>query len=181
MHGKDLSSKVGDGSTDGTFHFCATCPSNNCCVKTQTLGHVDPPFVFDREAKVIAAALSANHEIFSDGCTSRFGEQVLHLKASNNSCIFYKDGMCKIYRHRPFDCRIFPFDIIQYPDGRLFWIVFVELCPVKVEYEKYFDSTKRMLKEINLSREEATNFAQYAAETMGKHKYEVLEEVHFSC
>ena len=43
-------------------------------------------------------------------------------KKPTGQCIFW-NGKCEIYDHRPFDCRIFPFDI-DYIDGEFYWIVY---------------------------------------------------------
>ncbi|MCK9596012.1 YkgJ family cysteine cluster protein [Candidatus Pacearchaeota archaeon] len=62
-----------------------------------------------------------------------------------NSCIFLDSaGKCTVYDDRPFECRIFPFDI-QEIDGKFLWVIWTN-CPAssKVDCAKmidYFENT----------------------------------------
>lgn len=44
---------------------------------------------------------------------------------SSDACVFWneEDSCCSIYEHRPFDCKIFPFDIYKI-DGKYMWIMY---------------------------------------------------------
>ena len=44
----------------------------------------------------------------------------------DGSCMFLKNKKCEIYPNRPFECRIFPFDIHEI-DGKLVWVCW-ETC-----------------------------------------------------
>jgi Fe-S-cluster containining protein len=57
---------------------------------------------------------------------------------TDGSCVFLDDSFkCSIYSHRPFECRIFPFDIKEI-NGKLHWIVW-QVCPaaIHLDYEKF--------------------------------------------
>ena len=47
--------------------------------------------------------------------------------STSEECSFACDGRCRIYEHRPFDCRLYPLDILE-EEGSLFWAVFTT-CP----------------------------------------------------
>ena len=43
-------------------------------------------------------------------------------------------GLCREHRLRPFDCRLFPFDLIK-EEGKFIWVVWDVDCPI-LKYEK---------------------------------------------
>lgn len=47
----------------------------------------------------------------------------------DDTCVFLDGGQCSIYSKRPFECRIFPFDV-QKINGRLTWVLW-DVCPAK--------------------------------------------------
>ena len=65
--------------------FCIPC--NNWCCKGES------PFASEEEL----AVLKIDKICQKDG----------------GSCMFLEDGRCSCYTDRPFECRIFPFDIIE--------------------------------------------------------------------
>ncbi len=167
-------------TTAGTFHFCTGCPANNnCCVRVRELGQVDAPFILDQEARNIEAKTGIAVEEFTEVFANPGRLQTLALKTENNSCFFYKDRRCTIYAHRPFDCKIFPFDIIEKDDGIFFWIIFLELCPVKFNFDSYFNAAKQLFIESGMTPAELHHFAHHRAESMLRHNYKVLEEIKF--
>jgi Fe-S-cluster containining protein len=54
-------------------------------------------------------------------------KKVKAIKKKNNSniCVFWNENerKCSIYENRPFDCRVYPFDICLI-DGKYYWIVY---------------------------------------------------------
>jgi hypothetical protein len=54
----------------------------------------------------------------------------------DGSCVFLdRSNACVKYALRPFECRIFPFDILEI-DGRLAWVVW-ENCPAVAKLDVY--------------------------------------------
>jgi Fe-S-cluster containining protein len=165
-------------STEGTFDICGNCPSHaHCCRRIQTFGQLEAPFLLKKEADTIAKRTATEVADFVDSNESAAGRDNLSLKAAGGKCYFYKNGSCTIYEDRPFDCRLFPFDIIGSREGVLFWIVYEELCPTKFDYMKYFASVKRLLTQSEYVEADLRNFASHGAEVMGRHKYKVIEPV----
>lgn len=74
------------------------------------------------------------------------------LKKSNSNCIFLMNNKCQIYNRRPFNCKMFPFDIKKI-DNKFYWIVW-DFCYVPNSIEKYLKKLEKDLKKID--REEIT-------------------------
>ena len=51
--------------------------------------------------------------------------KVLKKKGNSTRCIFLDDKtkQCSIYSHRPFDCKMFPFDV-NYIDNEYWWVIY---------------------------------------------------------
>jgi len=58
----------------------------------------------------------------------------LCLRKKENECDFLEDsGSCSIYSKRPFECRIFPYDVLSL-DGELNWVLW-NVCPASAELD----------------------------------------------
>jgi Fe-S-cluster containining protein len=168
-------------NSEGTFAFCAGCRAeNNCCIRAREHGYIETPFLLNKEKELIEieTGRAANEFAFEyeNGLGSFFA-----LKHDNGKCIFNRNGKCGIYTFRPFDCRIFPFDIVQKFDRKFYWVVYLDLCPpglkVPTKYQKYFSSVKTLFASMHLTKDELEKFASHGAKEMSDHKYDLLEEV----
>jgi Fe-S-cluster containining protein len=142
-------------------------------------GQVESPFVFAEEAAILEEKTSLTAAQFANEISSDEG-RLLSLKTANNRCVFYQKGYCSVYAHRPLDCRIFPFDIIENANQEFYWIVYLDLCPIDFSYERYFGSAKSLFDGYNLSTTQLHHFAAHGAEIMRRHRHEVLERVTFN-
>ena len=167
-------------SPDGSFRDCASCPSqNNCCVRERRggYGRVVAPFLLPSEAEVIGRHKQLDTSSFWEIVENENGMATHELRTVKNQCYFYDNGRCGIYRIRPIDCRLFPFDIVEREDGSFWWIVYLKLCPVNFRFERYFEFAKRTLAESGWSETELHQFASHKASDMIKHEHQVLEQV----
>ncbi len=160
-----------------TFKFCLQCPSaNNCCVRVRHgLGEVESPPLLNGEERLIAAETGLDVSAFAEATAA----SVLAVKRGNNCCYFYKNGRCAIYAVRPFDCKIFPFDIIEH-DDEFYWIVYLDLCPPEVGFSVKvgdFKAAKQFLRDANIRRADLAAFVRYGREVMAPHRYKLLEPV----
>lgn len=167
-------------ATDGEFSFCGSCPRQlNCCTRIRHQGPIVPPFLFGGEVTRIGERSGIQAEMVADIRHDHLGRSFQTLRSTNPGCIFHVDGLCQIYRDRPIDCRLFPFDVHETVDGRLFWVVYTKLCPVNFDYKPYLSGVKALLKEANISETEMRQYSHY-----GKRMYDEdiieLEEVDFS-
>jgi len=104
-----LSSKLWKG-------LCDQCNHTSCCTNFVT------PFLTPTEQKNIK---KRKYENFSDNLLIN-GMEVhsLKKKPGTNECVFWdKDIGCRIYQNRPFDCKLFPFDIYKI-NGIYTWVVY---------------------------------------------------------
>lgn len=90
---------------NGCYSDCANCLSESKCCSC-----------FD---KINLPVLNKNEIINIEKYTKNddfyvaLEKNIFSLKTLNDKCIFYKNGKCLIYRVRPTDCQLFPYDIIK--------------------------------------------------------------------
>jgi Fe-S-cluster containining protein len=165
---------------EGTFDFCVGCPAhNNCCVRRREFGYgvVEAAFIQEAEGDKIQRTTGIPLLTFSEKIHSSNGNETLALRTVDAKCYFYESGRCTIYEARPLDCRLFPFDIVELPDGSLWWIAYTDLCPKKFEFNKYFTSAKNLLRNAEWTVDEVRRYATHNATAMTKYKYTLIEAV----
>lgn len=88
---------------EGILKSCKEChKERNCCCGFNT---IDFPILSSDEYNLLVNTLNVDSGNFSqleNGC--------YNLIAKNSICPFYKNK-CTIYKYRPNDCKLFPFDI----------------------------------------------------------------------
>lgn len=96
--------------------LCDKCKHTSCCNDYVT------PFLTPKEYQKIK---KNRHEKFADHVViNNIKGYALKKKPDSEECIFWdKERGCTIYQDRPFDCRLFPFDIYKI-DGDYTWIVY---------------------------------------------------------
>jgi Fe-S-cluster containining protein len=96
--------------------LCDKCKHSSCCNNYVT------PFLTTKEFEKIN---EAGHDNFADKVFIKNTKgYALKKKSDSEECVFWnKEGGCSIYQYRPFDCRLFPFDIYKI-DGEYTWIVY---------------------------------------------------------
>lgn len=143
---------------NGTYDFCTDCHKEGtyCCCASD---NVDEALLLPNETLKVVNCLKRTEE----GATitqNSFSDTVKHSKATlpirkikrtksekdtcGSGCYFYdtKHKDCKIYKDRPIDCRLFPFDIILNPKNDELHVGYYQhLCkrplPSQAEMEKY--------------------------------------------
>jgi Fe-S-cluster containining protein len=88
-------------------------------------------------------------------------------------------GMCGCYDIRPFDCRLFPFDLIK-EEGKFYWVIWDVDCPIIKEerhkFNDYLHEHERML--IPKIKKYLEAFNEWEdAEYKEKFAYEILREL----
>lgn len=104
----------------------------------------------------------------------------LPLINARSPCAYLDEKkLCGVHPLRPFDCRLFPFDLIQ-NDGKLYWVVWELECPILRHEKDRFDEYLRehettLIPRIQNYLEEFNEWedAQYKA----RFKYEILREL----
>jgi len=138
--------------------MCKNCNAN-CC-------KIVPPMIFKFEK-----SLFENNTFFD-----KYEDQnVLLLKKYKNNCIFLKNDMCQIYDKRPFNCKMFPFDIKKI-DDKLYWGL-VDFCNTPVDIEKKLVELEKIL--YKLSQEEIELYINYtkSIDDFKNNNFKILREV----
>ena len=98
--------------------LCQSCKKQPCCT------NFGSAFVFSNDLIKLKKIGKANKnylktEIIKDRLVTK-----LKKKTNSTHCVFWDENKgCSIYEHRPFDCKLFPFDIYLI-EGEYHWIVY---------------------------------------------------------
>jgi len=111
------------------FSSCKNCDAK-CC-------KIVPPMIFEFEK-----------EKFYDKLTTRRfqNKTIFLLRKKGKKCIFLKNNKCQIYAKRPFNCKMFPFDITKI-NGKYFWIIW-DFCIFPKNKEKYLKNFERIVQKM---------------------------------
>lgn len=122
-----LTSKVsqdvqGPGSgTDRFSHIslCESCKTKSCCTDFAE------PILFPIDIARLQSLSKTNSDFIQETKIKDRHVKTLRRKPGSRSCIFLneKENSCAIYENRPFDCRMFPFDIVCFKDD-YYWIIY---------------------------------------------------------
>ena len=98
---------------------------------------------------------------------------------TQHPCFYFSlENLCKIHSDRPFDCRLYPFDIIKIGD-KLYWIFWELNCPIlknKKNFEVYLQQHEKEI--IPKFTEHLFNYAEFRLEELlTKYQFRVLREV----
>ena len=99
--------------------LCGSCKSKSCCTDFAE------PILFPTDLNKLQRIGKLEHDFV--GSIVIEDKTIKKIKRKNNSnvCVFWNEGKknCSIYENRPFDCRMFPFDI-DWVDNEYHWIVY---------------------------------------------------------
>jgi hypothetical protein len=90
------------------------------------------------------------------------------------SCVFHQDSRCQIYNARPFDCKIFPLDIIRI-GFRFYWIGYSDFCEQTIDWEALLEFGEQLL--ATYGQRFVQEFAQDANRSPIKHTYYIFKEI----
>lgn len=108
-----------------SLRICQSCRAPNCC-------EIEPPFLTRHDIETIEQGTGIPQKAFALPGQNSSGQTFYQMRAAQNGkCIFYceETKKCRIYEHRPLDCRLYPLDI-DIQDGRFVWIAY-KTCPIK--------------------------------------------------
>ena len=103
----------------GTYSFCNTCVGKfDCCCNCNT---IDMPIVLPAEAQKIQSVSTIPIEQFAKKLTDNLYQMKRMDDNEEKGCVFFINNSCSIYKNRPIDCRLFPFDFKEI-DGE-YWLI----------------------------------------------------------
>ena len=160
----------------GTFRQCEKCPSHdNCCAKVMRGGKIESPWMTRQELERIETFSGEDSSIFSNEI-SPVGLFEYYMKNGEQGCYFHNGGECKVYCVRPFDCRLFPYDVCNM-GGHLILIGYLSVCPPQVEKDilvRDAEKAKKVLMEYEALLED---YARIDAPKVEGYEYVVLFEI----
>ena len=157
-------------------NLCGSCKHQNCCTNSQE------PILFEVDLNKIASIGKNTPDFLQTISVGRRNVQAIKKKQNSSECIFWdkSTSSCSIYEQRPFDCKAYPFDILQI-DGKYHWIVYS--CNEDSDWtwsEEYLqmlesdDSFESILKNIEIF---ANNTERILPLESKKTPYKILREV----
>ena len=119
--------------------LCHSCEDMSCCTG------FDAPFLYETDIKKLEETGKPVDSFVEEINVADTRVKSLKKKEGSTNCVFWdeKTSKCTAYDQRPFDCRMFPFDIMKI-DGEYRWIVFS--CNPKSDWEwseEYLEKLER--------------------------------------
>jgi Fe-S-cluster containining protein len=109
----------------GTYQFCNSCVGKfDCCCNCEG---IDMPILLPFEAKKISISQKESIDYFANKLTTNLYQMKRVNNDEKNGCIFFQNNKCSIYKERPIDCRLFPFDFKEF-DGEYWLIYYDKIC-----------------------------------------------------
>lgn len=149
---------------DRMFHFCKECPAKKNCCTGKT---VDLPVLTPIDVSNICKRTGLSPGDF----TVSGGEKLLNMRPVDGRCFFYRKEKCTIYEARPFDCKLFPFDIRKNEKGKLILVWYSTACPNPIDIEPYKEKINALLPSLNPYLEE---FALQKSPLLDSQEYNFL-------
>jgi len=135
--------------------MCNFCEFGTRCCK------IIPPMIFEFERPKFEGKL----------ITKEYrGYSILLLKKKGSNCIFLKQNKCLIYSSRPFNCKLFPFDITK-KDNKFYWILW-DFCYKPNDIEKNLKNFEKVIRKI--SKKELDIYIYHLQEVQNILKVELL-------
>lgn len=170
-------------STDGTdcsviesqaFSFCRQCTvADRCCTKLGPDFDLPAPIVTEAEARRIRLHLGGKPRDFVTAWAR--SATIGHIQTNaDGRCVFHHDGRCTIYDARPFDCQVFPLDILRIGE-RYYWVAFTEFCqqPMHLETMLVYGESLLARKDSGFLQDFAWNVSEHPCKLL----YLVLKEI----
>lgn len=123
------------GREEEVFHFCQSCVVKDaCCRSTGSRCALSAPVLSTGDLPALRKQLGDRFDKYVHAPSNGHGGLVIRTHL-HGGCVFHDEVTgCKIYNARPFDCRIFPLDIMA-DGGRYYWIAYSEYCRKDIEWD----------------------------------------------
>lgn len=99
--------------------LCGTCTGKSCCTDFAE------PILFPTDLVKLDGIKKSSPDFIQEIVIKDKHIKTIKRKKDSNSCIFFNQetNRCDIYQDRPFDCRMYPFDILWVDNG-YHWIIY---------------------------------------------------------
>ena len=120
---------------EGIYKGCERCTTHSCCKKSAG-GYFTPPWVLPIEAMKIKELVGDNIDFFEN---PKEGETFGRMKRdANEDCIFLTDEGCSLLDYRPYDCKLFPYEVLHTKDG-YFLVIYKHVCPNNITFDENYN------------------------------------------
>ena len=154
--------------------LCNECPHQNCCTNSQE------PILFENDISNLKSVGKFTEKYIQTISINNSPTKAIRKKENSSECIFWENSKCTIYDHRPFDCKVYPFDILKI-DGKFFWIVYScnedSSWGWSEDFLKMFESDKSFKGVLENLEIFAGNTERILPEESKKTPYQILREV----
>ena len=141
----------------GVYHGCSNCSTHKCCAHSGGFvlaPYATYPWILPEEAAIIAKIVGHSDFYLPPLHGERFGRLI---RDHTDNCPFLLPEGCGIFDHRPFDCRMYPFDILH-KNGEYYLIRYTNLCDTNLQFDDNIDQIIEMArpyyKEYSLDEEQ---------------------------
>ncbi len=99
--------------------LCNTCQTSSCCTSFSS------PLLFPTDVNKLKAINKYGDRYVKEIKIRGKMQKSITKKKNSTECIFWDSNnrKCSIYKNRPFDCMIYPFDIFSI-NGKYYWVVY---------------------------------------------------------
>lgn len=99
--------------------LCDGCKHQSCCTGFAS------PLLFSTDLEKLKSIGKFNDKFLKDLTINGKTVKTIKKKDDSSTCIFWdeENTQCSIYQNRPFDCRMFPFDVYSI-EGKFYWVVY---------------------------------------------------------
>jgi len=158
------------------FAFCQHCRvADKCCTQLVNSSLLTPPVLTPAEVGRIRLRFNCDSGLYVDTAHTINGKTAVTMRTKRDgSCIFYSSNHCNIYDIRPFDCMIFPLDIVRIA-GHYCWILYNTFCGKNIEHTSILAYGESLLAKQPCGF--IKNFAWDVERIPNKLEYKVLKEI----
>ena len=151
---------------NGCYDVCNNCHiGGKCC---SSFDKINAPVLNNDELIKIREMLN------SDDFYEVVDRNIYKLKLNNNECIFLKNGRCLIYKNRPLDCKLYPFDIIK-KDFKYYVVLYQLDCISDCKIVDDFNCIDDLIDKIKPWIEDYTDDRNYTK--MKKLNYRIIKQI----
>jgi len=111
--------KDNDSITSQFAELCGSCTHKGCCTDFAS------PLIFENDLENLKQINKGSSDYVKSICINNHNIKTIRKKEETNNCIFWDedDKKCEIYKNRPFDCLLYPFDI-HFINNKYRWVVY---------------------------------------------------------
>ena len=108
-----------DPSMSNFVKLCETCTHKGCCTDFAS------PLIFENDLENLKQINKHTNRFVKDIWINGNQIKTIRKTEGTNNCIFWDTECkkCSIYKNRPFDCTLYPFDI-HFINGKYHWVVY---------------------------------------------------------